>query len=75
MKDYDMTFQELSEQIEHLTLDEQLRLMELLSRHIRNLLQDTGIERVRGLLATDQPAPSDEDVENAYIDYIDEKYR
>lgn len=38
-------------------------------------LWDALNERARGLLATDQPAPSDKDVENAYVEYIDEKYR
>ena len=75
MKVCDMTFRELSEQIERLTLDEQLRLMELLSRRIRASLKDVGIERARGLLATDQSTPSVKDVENACVEYIDEKYR
>jgi hypothetical protein len=70
-----MTLEELTEQVKQLTLDEQLALLEVLSRTIRVTLKDSGVDRVRGLLATNQPAPSDEAVTNAYLDYIDEKYR
>ncbi len=66
---------DLLEQIEHLPLDQRLALLEFLSRGIREELKEAGVIRVRGLLATDQPAPNDEEVKDAYADYLDEKYR
>ena len=65
----------LLNEIEQLSLDERLALLEFLSRNIRLSVKDVEIGRARGLLATDQSAPSDMDVESAYIDYLDEKYR
>jgi hypothetical protein len=70
-----MTFDEMTQQLDELTLDEQLRLLELLSGRIHRRLRDSRLEHLRGILASDKPAPSDDEVETAYTDYLDEKYR
>ncbi len=66
-----MTLQEIVEQIDQLSADEQRQLFKIMKQRFPGI----GAEHARGLLATDQPAPSDEEVEEAYIDYLDEKYR
>ncbi|HVU13508.1 MAG TPA: hypothetical protein VHD90_19650 [Phototrophicaceae bacterium] len=65
-----MTIQEIVEQIEHLSADDQRQLFKIMKQRFPGI----GVDYARGLLATDQPAPSDEEVENAYADYLDEKY-
>ena len=64
----------LLETIERLPLEQRLTLLEFISRTARAELADTNASRVRGLLATDQLAPSDEEVQNGYTESLDEKY-
>ena len=64
-----MTLQEIVDEVNQLSLKDQLALLETLTRTILES------QHIRGLLATDQPEPSDEDVKTSYTDYLDEKYR
>jgi hypothetical protein len=74
-----MTPEEIITEIRQLPLDERLRILETLSRDIRSSVQTanrkgTPVERVSGLLETDAPAPTDEELKRDYIDYLDSKY-
>jgi len=70
-----MTFQEIVDEFHQLSLDDQLALLEVLTRTMRQSLKNRESWLAHGLLKTDQPTPSDEEVKRAYTDYIDEKYR
>jgi hypothetical protein len=74
-----MTPEEIITEIRHLPLDKRLEILEVLSRDIRGSLdatkrKGTPVERVSGLLKTDGPAPTDEEIKRDYIDYLDSKY-
>lgn len=74
-----MLREELLAEINRLSLDERLELLEILSRDIRESLHtyhigNTPVERVRGILATDAPLPDDKELKRDYVDYLDAKY-
>jgi hypothetical protein len=70
-----MTMQDLLSEIEQLPLDEQLALLEALSRHIRESLEKRPRLNLYGILATDSEPPSDEALREDYTDYLENKYR
>ena len=74
-----MTTQELIAELNRLSLDERLEILEMLSRDIRNtlhtpLLRPSPVEKVRGLLNTDSPLPSQDALNRDYRDYLEAKY-
>ncbi len=76
-----MIYQEIVTEIENLSLDEQLSLMETLARFIsrrtfKRKVPETSLERVRGMLkpVPGEPIPTDTDLADDYIDYLMRKY-
>jgi dihydroneopterin aldolase len=76
-----MIYQEIVTEIENLSLDEQLSLMETLARFISRRVfkrnaPETSLEQVRGMLkpAPGEPIPTDADLSDDYTDYLMEKY-
>lgn len=76
-----MTYQDIAQQVEQLPLDQQLMLLEELTRKLRMaLVLKAGPQKAetllrRGMLKTSDPLPTDEEIEEAYTDYLIEKYR
>ncbi len=70
-----MAMKDLLGEIEQLPLDEQLALLEALSRHIRQTIEKRPKLDLRGILADDADPPSDETLKEDYINYLEEKYR
>lgn len=70
-----MTLQDLMGEIEQLPLSEQLLLLETLSRSIRQTLDSHAHRNWRGVLASDAPPPTDEEIKEIYVDYLEAKYR
>ncbi len=78
-KEHLMNIQQLITEANQLPLDERLTLLEALSRSIKETLRSEGVlgssvDRVRGLLKTDELAPTDEELKSDYIDHLTEKY-
>ncbi len=69
-----MTAKDLLTEIERLPLDERLYLLEALTHNIRESIQSTSLSRVLGMLKGDGEIPTDEQVKQDYLDYLDEKY-
>jgi hypothetical protein len=74
-----MTYLEIVAEIQRLSLDERLRLLDVLTRSVRDALQGKSseqipVEQVLGLLQSDGPPPSDAEVSEAYVRYLTEKY-
>lgn len=74
-----MTYQELVETIKTLPLDQRLSLLEVLTHSLQADMSPTAprhstLARARGLLRTDEPTPSDQDLEETYTDYLIDKY-
>ncbi|MEJ5198887.1 MAG: hypothetical protein WHX53_08180 [Anaerolineae bacterium] len=76
-----MKYQEFAVQFRQLPIDQQLLLIEELTRTLRmELAPESGREKYgtpllwRGMLKTDVPPPTDEEIEEAYTDYLIEKY-
>jgi len=68
------------ENIKQLTLEEQLTLLETLSRLIRGTLRSeakpaSSRTNLRGILKPDGALPSEEALKDAYADYLIEKYQ
>ena len=68
------------ENIKQLTLEEQLSLLEALSRLIRGTLHQearpaNSKANLRGILKPDGALPSEEALKDAYADYLIEKYK
>lgn len=49
-----MTFEEIIEEVNELSLEKQLVLLEILSRQIRSRLKGTSAEEMSGILGPDQ---------------------
>jgi hypothetical protein len=75
----EMVNQELVAEIEKLSLDEQLSLMEMLVRSIsrraraRSVSEDS-LQRVRGMLKPDRAMPTDDELADDYTAYLIKKY-
>lgn len=74
-----MTYQELVKTIQTLPLEERLSLLEVLTSSLRADFPGKGVRpaslaEVRGMLKVEGPAPTDEEIENGYTDYLIEKY-
>ena len=75
-----MGTRELLIEIKRLPMTERLALLEALARDLREEMQPpatpraSSLERVRGLLQTDAPPPTDEEVQDMIADYLLEKY-
>ncbi len=74
-----MTVQELLAEIQRLSAEERLELLEVLNRDSRKTLQaappvGVPVERVRGLLNVDAPLPGDQEFKQDYTDYLEAKY-
>ena len=76
-----MTYREMAVEIERLPLNEQLALLEALTRSLRKALtqSDTkepgkSLKLVRGMLKPDGPMPTDEELKQDYTDYLIRKY-
>jgi hypothetical protein len=73
-----MTYQEIVAEIGHLSIEERLRLIEQLARSVQADLapsrRGSSLERLQGILKTDGPPPTDEDVREMITDYLIEKH-
>jgi hypothetical protein len=76
-----MIYQEIVAEIENLSLNEQLALMETLVRFIsrrtfKRSTPETSLERVRGMLkpVPGEPMPTDAELADDYTDYLMKKY-
>lgn len=74
-----MTYQELAAEIVRLPIYERLRLLELVSRSLReDLNPQTSTRslaaRLRGIARPDGAAPTDTGLEEDYTAYLEEKY-
>ena len=76
-----MTFQEIAAGFKQLPIDERLLLLEEMMRSLRIELAEArspgsgdAPKLWRGMLKPTGPMPTDQEVENAYVDYLVEKY-
>ena len=74
-----MTQEELIKEIDQLPLEEQVELLETISRSVRGKLQPPEgrrsiVSRLRGIAKPDGPMPSDEELKEDYVRYLEEKY-
>lgn len=74
-----MTYQELVEEVKQLSRQEQLALLEVLTHTLLDGAPvaprgTSSAERLLGILKTDAPAPTDEEVKEMYVDYLSQKY-
>ena len=74
-----MTRQQLLNEIERLPLAERVRLLEVITRSVREELQprarkEGAVSRLRGIAKSDGPPPSDEELREDYTRYLSEKY-
>lgn len=74
-----MTVQEMMTQIRQLSFEERLELIEFLTHTLRDqyrpaLREGSSLARVRGMLKTDAPPPTDDELADAYTDHLMEKY-
>lgn len=70
-----MALRDLLSEIDHLSLEEQLTLLEALTRRIRTTVQAVQPSQLRGILRPDEALPTDEAIQQDYVDYLEEKYR
>ena len=76
-----MTYREMAVEIERLPLNEQLALLEALTRALRKTLTQSDTKEpgkspklVRGMLKPDGPMPTDEELKQDYTDHLIKKY-
>lgn len=74
-----MTYQELVKSIQSMPLAERLSLLEVLTLSLQADFPGKGVRTaslgdVRGMLKVEGSAPTDEEIENEYTDYLIEKY-
>jgi len=76
-----MLYQDLVSEIENLSLDKQVSLMEMLFKSIqrrtrprRTVPAPDSLARVRGMLKPTGPLPSDVELANDYSAYLIQKY-
>ena len=70
-----MTFQDMLAELDKLTVDEQLRLMEALSQRLRQSARLSAMARLHGALGGGDDTPTTEQVKADYTRYLEEKYR
>ena len=70
-----MLRQELLDQIGQLSMDDQLALMETLSRQIRQKARLEAVARLEGILGNTSDEPTTEQIKEDYADYLEKKYR
>ncbi|MEB3277658.1 MAG: hypothetical protein VKK42_01895 [Lyngbya sp.] len=75
-----MDWQELRKEADNLPVYERLLLVEAIIRSLSNELRpkepipEGVVERLRGVLKTDKPSPTDEDIEAMKYERLSEKY-
>ncbi len=74
-----MNIQEVLVQIPKFSFEERLVLLEALTQSLREAKKGrvyTGVSasELRGVLKTDEPPPTDEEIKEDYINYLAEKY-
>jgi hypothetical protein len=74
-----MTYAELVAGVRRLSAVERLALLEVLARSLREdfaapARAGSSLERVRGMARPDGPLPSDQELHDAYVDYLVKKY-
>jgi len=74
-----MTQEELIKEINQLPVEQQVELLEAISRSVREKIQVTGEKkslgsRLLGIAKPDGPLPSDEELKDDYVRYLEEKY-
>lgn len=70
-----MLRQELLDEIKKLSMDEQLELLEFVSQQIRYKHRLEAMKRLEGVLGMESDAPTDAEVKEDYISYLQEKYK
>ena len=74
-----MTHEELIREIMQLPLEQRIKLLETISRSVREEIQpheqrESIVSRLRGIAKFDGPAPTDEEIKEDYTHYRTEKY-
>ena len=74
-----MTQEELIKEITKLPLDRQREILDAIMRSVRERTQppeerSSIVSRLRGIAKPDGPIPSDEELKDDYIRYLEEKY-
>ncbi|KKD36707.1 hypothetical protein [Limnoraphis robusta] len=75
-----MNWQELRKEADNLPVYERLLLVEAIIRSLSNELRpkepipEGVVERLRGVLKTDEPTPTDEEIEAMKYERLSEKY-
>jgi hypothetical protein len=64
----------ISDQMDELSAEDQVVIRQALGRLLRPTLSEETL-RLRGILATNEPPPSDEEIREDYTNYLEEKYR
>ncbi|MBX3276396.1 MAG: hypothetical protein KF868_00180 [Acidobacteria bacterium] len=75
-----MAIQEIIAEINKLPFDQRLELLERLAHSLRDEWEPkparmASVGEVRGMLKSDAPAPTGEELKSAYTDYLLEKYQ
>lgn len=76
-----MSSQDLKSQIYKLSVSDRLELLSAIVHSLQNDLRPRSpvppgtLTRLRGLLKTDVPPPTDEEIQNEYVDYLIQKYQ
>lgn len=77
-----MRYHDIADQVRQLPIEQQLLLLEELTRTLRRALTPKSRPQTpnvpllrRGMLKTNGPTPTDEELADAYTDYLIEKYR
>ena len=71
-----MTYAELVAGVRRLSADERLALLEEIARSLREEARPApSAKQLRGVFRGDAPPPTDDEVEEWYVDYLVEKYR
>jgi hypothetical protein len=74
-----MTREQLIKEINQLSLEQRLELLEAISRSVREELglreqRVLAVERLRGIAKPDGLPPTDEEIKEEYTNYLTEKY-
>jgi hypothetical protein len=74
-----MSMQEIVAEIPQLTYDERLELIETLSQSLRSkpstvARRSVPASKLRGVLKTNNSTPTNEEIKQEYISYLEEKY-
>ena len=75
-----MTYEQVVVEVMRLPADERLRLLEVIAASLQTerpgpLPRGVPADRLRGLLKTEGPPPTDEELRDDYVNYLIEKYR